>query len=627
MPQRAHRYRPATAFRATTLALALAVGMHAHSADSQPRGMLIIDREQIQHTTATSLTALLNDVAGTLSNDRVGTDGAASTLTLSGFSGANSFNRLILLNGQPLRQGRRSTLDVDSIPLAAISRIEISPNRGAARHGQGASGGTINIITHQQHDHLGALVVSRGSGERAQRQGRLHANAESDNLDSHVFLAVGRQDGEGIIDDTDFTRRQLFADAALDHQHYYAAITVMGHDNDQSFAAQRDAFAPAAIAPIERQQEALVVMPRLHLPVTDGITLKLDAHHQRHQGQLDDIDEQRLDIFGRDEDVNSESRIHGARPHLSGEHPWDGGQYSWVIGSDIERQTYRWRDDPQANSLRDQAEQQENAIYSQQQLTLGRFSISAAARHSRYRQSDDLDRQHARGDDAELAFAYTTVGGLDLFASAQRSETLAPLAHWRTRQTPLRLQHADNVTTGMAWQQGQQYSQLTLWRTEVENLLIVNRASGSLQQADQDAVIKGVSLNTRRQLDDDITLYVHGALQDARFDDHTRLTQVPRQTLMVSSHWQALPWLSARLAHRYVGQQRSVSADGEPNLASYRSTDVVARAVYQGRYLELGVYNLEDNARADSRLLLPTDAPSPYALPGRHILVSLGFTF
>ncbi len=127
----------------------------AESETSLP--ITVITRAQIEQTGATSVEDLLKRVsasAAAVSDTTQGAGYANSNANLRGL-GANS--TLVLLNGRRLANqafgniGGAAAVDLNSIPFAAIERIEVLRDGASAIYGADAVGGVINFITRKNY--------------------------------------------------------------------------------------------------------------------------------------------------------------------------------------------------------------------------------------------------------------------------------------------------------------------------------------------------------------------------------------------------------------------------------------------------------------------------------------------
>ena len=109
---------------------------------------------------------------------------------------------LILVNG---RRVSDSGLDTDTIPLAAVERIEIFSDSTSALHGGEAIGGTINIVFKKDYEGLDIqLSAGRPRGEGADSE--------------HLSVLWGTSVGEGNLTvGADIFRRDEVADADRDY--------------------------------------------------------------------------------------------------------------------------------------------------------------------------------------------------------------------------------------------------------------------------------------------------------------------------------------------------------------------------------------------------------------------------
>ena len=77
-----------------------------------------------------------------------GVNGAKTSVDLRGFGAFATSNTLILINGRRLNDVDMAQVDLSTIPLNSIERIEITRgNSGAVLYGDNAVGGVINIVT------------------------------------------------------------------------------------------------------------------------------------------------------------------------------------------------------------------------------------------------------------------------------------------------------------------------------------------------------------------------------------------------------------------------------------------------------------------------------------------------
>lgn len=115
-----------------------------------------ITREMIEKTGVTTASELLTKISASAAALTDGVSFSDNGGTQRGFNGANLrgigvSSTLILLNGRRLANfaspGSASGVDLNSIPSAAISRVEVLKDGASAIYGTDAIGGVINFIT------------------------------------------------------------------------------------------------------------------------------------------------------------------------------------------------------------------------------------------------------------------------------------------------------------------------------------------------------------------------------------------------------------------------------------------------------------------------------------------------
>jgi len=120
-----------------------------------PIPIKIIDKKQMLRSGSVRLDDILMEQSGiSIVHDH------GTTLQLQGMSGEYT---LILLNGEPMIGRTSGTLDLSSISINNIKRIEITKGPSSALYGSDALAGVINIITDESNKNSGSLAFRYGS--------------------------------------------------------------------------------------------------------------------------------------------------------------------------------------------------------------------------------------------------------------------------------------------------------------------------------------------------------------------------------------------------------------------------------------------------------------------------------
>ena len=108
----------------------------------------VITADEIAHSPAQTLSEIIAQVPGVqLQSFYGGVNGAKTSIDLRGFGAFATANTLILINGRRLNDIDMAQVDLSTIPLSSIERIEITRgNSGAVLYGDNAVGGVVNIV-------------------------------------------------------------------------------------------------------------------------------------------------------------------------------------------------------------------------------------------------------------------------------------------------------------------------------------------------------------------------------------------------------------------------------------------------------------------------------------------------
>ncbi|MFG6448792.1 TonB-dependent receptor plug domain-containing protein [Roseateles sp. BYS180W] len=143
--------------------------------------LTLIRREEIRATGATTITQLLDKLPSASTNFDTGRSNSFAPGSSSvGLRGLGQTSTLILLNFRrvapfALADYNETFVNLDSLPLEAVERVEVVKNGGSSLYGSDAVAGVINIITRK--DFQGLLV--KGSRYQASKTAKFGENSAS----------------------------------------------------------------------------------------------------------------------------------------------------------------------------------------------------------------------------------------------------------------------------------------------------------------------------------------------------------------------------------------------------------------------------------------------------------------
>ena len=152
--------------------------------------IVTISKEQIENSTATNISELLQQVAG-LDIRRRGAEGMQADLYIRG----GSFDQtLLLIDGIKVEdpQTGHHTMNM-TLPLEVIEKIEIIKGSAARMYGQNAFTGAVNIITKKNINNNISVELSKGSFD----QNRFGITVENQSEKSGFIFSFKRKDSDG----------------------------------------------------------------------------------------------------------------------------------------------------------------------------------------------------------------------------------------------------------------------------------------------------------------------------------------------------------------------------------------------------------------------------------------------
>jgi len=174
-----------------------------------PASTTVITREEIERRGARTVQDLLTLEAGVVIYDQVGND-VQKTFDLRGFTSERSL--AVFVDGARINDPRNNASTLESIPMEAIDRIEITRGSAAATAGGGSEAGIIHVHTRRGLEPRGMVSAAAGTygttrfaGEWADASGPLD-----------FFLSGALDATDGFRENTDGDQKRFAASAGYD---------------------------------------------------------------------------------------------------------------------------------------------------------------------------------------------------------------------------------------------------------------------------------------------------------------------------------------------------------------------------------------------------------------------------
>ena len=197
-------------------------GSRLKSAQEGAQPTVVITRDAIDRTGAANINELLRVIPQASTNLVAGTvfvEGGAATVNLRGIPNGAT---LVLVNGRRVGTSghtfARDSFDLNSIPLAAIERIEVLSNSASAIYGADALAGVINVILRRNVEGSIFEASYGGATDGAYDEGHLGATLGVTHSKFHGTLAVVGYRDPPKTDDAQRVRAGWFSGHCRDRE-------------------------------------------------------------------------------------------------------------------------------------------------------------------------------------------------------------------------------------------------------------------------------------------------------------------------------------------------------------------------------------------------------------------------
>jgi iron complex outermembrane receptor protein len=201
----------------------------------------VITAEDIAHSPSYNLPDILGQVPGVQLTTLFGVpvNGAKTSVDLRGFGAFATSNTLILINGRRLNDVDMAQVDLSTIPLHSIERIEITRgNSGAVLYGDNAIGGVINIVLKNGVSGPPAAIrAEAGVGSFNTRLGNLSMSTNYGPWSSSFYGNAVKSDG--YRDNNAYDQRNGVGNLNYTTPDLKAFLTVTGDDQKLGLAGGR----------------------------------------------------------------------------------------------------------------------------------------------------------------------------------------------------------------------------------------------------------------------------------------------------------------------------------------------------------------------------------------------------
>jgi iron complex outermembrane recepter protein len=512
-----------------------------------PIGASVISAEQIREAGVADVNQAIRKVGGVYGRQNL-TGTQDYSLDLRGFGDTSDQNLVILLDGVRLSEKEQASALLSSIPIESVERIEIVRGGSSVLYGEGATGGTIQIITKrpQRNQTHGSVVAEIGSYGHKELRASLAKGWDNFALDAN--LSKQRADNyrtNNAVDQGNFSgglqwgdnqgRVGLRVDIARQDSRLAGPLSLA-----QFEANPRQTLTPNDFGSYDVDRYTLFSERRF-----GAWELAAELSHSEKVARL-------FQDYGGGATNTTEAHTRGSQfsprlRHVSAGASWKN---EFVAGLDFAD----WSLDSTSVSMfgsQERASQKSKAVYVRDQVVLNdKTRLAFGARHedfdkdafntaaNRYTQSSGLNAWDLQG-------SYAVVPELRLFAKAGQSYRMANVDDNRYTNTPgqpLKPQTSHDLEIGATIGSAERKLTARLFEHRLQNEIMFNSVTFANVNLDPTRR-RGLELEASVRLNPQFTALATFQHVDATFSDGPNagrdVVLVPRNTASARVNWLA----------------------------------------------------------------------------------------
>jgi len=615
------------------LVVVTATRFQQESAD-RPIAVQIITAEEIRNSAATTVSEVLSKTGGV--QTRINFTGIPDApLDLRGFGITGDQNTLVLVNGQRISEFEGNTpARLSGIPIDAIERIEILRGSGTVLYGEGATAGTINIITRSplaESTSGNATLLTGSHDQRDLRAGFQTSHGqwgvslygqhyENDNYRDHNRAKLDAFSGElRYGDESGFIALNINADRQK--------AQLPGARTEQQLSTDRDgATTPEDYLDTDSQIYTLRGEKRL-----GDFTLALDVGRRSKQGES--FGSGTYQFFGTQRyttSADTDLDVNTVSPRVMWKSDWNGINNRLTVGLDWNDWTYK-RDTTDTDTLfgnantNETGDQTNRAFYIRDEISLStgtRLSLGGRREHVdqdislltdsfAYPNREVSDTHHLSA--YEIAMQQDLAAGFSAYGRMGRSYRLADIDENRCYLNPcpalLKPQRSFDREVGMEWSVTGTRLRLGLFQMDIDDeiyYMFVNAVSRFGATINLPPTRhRGVELELDHKLTDSLDLGFNFTHTQAEFKEGTfggadvtgnDVPLVPDNRAVLNLAWRITSATRMAFSVTHVGNQRydNDQANRFEKMPSYTVADIKLSHDWKNWTLAAGINNLFD---------------------------------
>lgn len=525
--------------------------------DVAPIGATVITAQQIREAGINNVNEAIRKIGGVFG--RQSFSGTSDySLDLRGFGTNSDQNVAVFVDGIRISENEQQPAMMSAIPIEAIERIEIVRGGSSVLYGDGATGGTIQIITKRGKTDgtHGTAVVEAGNRGYQELRAALSKGWDGFSMDANI---------DTLSTDNYRDNNQLR------QSNFSGGLQWMLHDLKVGLridAAKEDFHFPGSLTLSEYRQN-----PRQTETPFDKGSLDSNRYtffvNQRH-GDLEfatDLSYREKTSIGifRSSDFVSDARssVTQLSPRIKYNSTSGALANELIAGMDFANSNRFTQSESSFGASSQRATQNSAAFYLRNEIQYGKARVAIGARHENFeQQAEDAYDQSISVNAWDIQGSYAFTSTVSVFAKAGRSYRIGNVDDNAFLSNPLKPQLSNDTEIGAVL--GSDARQLTarIFRHRLKNEIFFDPTVSFFgENVNLDPTQRqGVELEGRVRIASDFTLSATLQHVSAKFvggpNDGNQMVLVPQNTATLRMNWLSGNGQSADIGVQWVDKQR-----------------------------------------------------------------------
>lgn len=596
-----------------------------------PISATVITAQQIREAGVNNVNEAIRKIGGVFGRQNFSGTSDFS-LDLRGFGSNSDQNVAIFVDGVRISENEQQPAMMSAIPIEAVERIEIVRGGSSVLYGDGATGGTIQIITKRGKTDgtHGTAVVEVGNRGYQELRASLSKGWDGFSMDANI----------GTLSTDNYRDNNQLRQANFSGGLQWASQDVrVGFRLD---AAREDFHFPGSLTLSEYRQD-----PRqTETPFDEG---SLDSNrytffvNQRH-GDLEfatDLSYREKTSIGtfRSSDFFSDARssVTQLSPRIKYKSTTGAIANDFIAGMDFANSNRFTQSASAFGPSSQRATQNSAAFYLRDEVRFGKVRLAAGARHENFEQQvEDTYSQSISVNAWDLQGSYAFTQNANVFAKAGRSYRIANVDDNAFLASPLKPQLSNDAEIGATLGNDARQVTVRVFRHRLKNEIFFDPTVSLFgENVNLDPTQRqGVELEGRMRITSNVLLSATLQHISAKFvdgqNDGNEMVLVPQNIATLRMNWTPGDGQSADIGVQWVDEQRygkDFSNTCSARIPSFATIDARYAKRFGNWELAIVGNNLADKDYYAQAFGDCSDARGIYPDAGRSVRLSARYDF